>query len=257
MRTKTPLLTMDPNSVLWIDEPHLLADVYGEPSIRQRTLSNGFSLLRKMGVRVIFSTVHEERTARSLKAHIQTMVYPRRYRPSTKPKFPPWCYLRMTLIGPNPFAGRRLSDEWGIPRPQGDCRVVERPPIPPLDIYETAKLIDSWEKPDILEGIRTSAQDIKNSVGQMSQAQTMEAEQVAEQALKETLATAINSGFDFGQHDPRPRPIFWQKLLRVARQYGWQGNDKEGRTMLRILCGYDSQYRVKITDLMDLFVEVD
>ena len=161
MRTKTPLLTMDPNSVLWIDEPHLLADVYGEPSIRQRTLSNGFSLLRKMGVRVIFSTVHEERTARSLKAHIQTMVYPRRYRPATKPKFPPWCYLRLTLIGPNPFAGRRLSDEWGIPRPQGDCRVVERPPIPPLDIYETAKLIDSWEKPDILEGIRTSAQDIK------------------------------------------------------------------------------------------------
>ena len=85
----------------------------------------------------------------------------------------------------------------------------------------------------------------------------MEAEQIAEQALKEALATAINSGFDFGQHDKRPRPIAWQKLLRVARQYGWQRGDKEGRTMLRILCGYDSQYRVKIPDLMDLFVEVD
>ena len=47
------------------------------------------------------------------------------------------------LIGSNPFQGRRMSDEWGITRPQGECRKVTRPPIPPLQTYETAKPI-SW-----------------------------------------------------------------------------------------------------------------
>ena len=236
------------NAVLWIDEPHLLADRYAENSIRQRSLGNGMSLLRKMGTRLVFSTVHEERTAYSLKGPVETLIYPQRYRPRTRPKFPPWCYVRCTLIGPNPFQGRRMSDEWGITRPQGECRKVPRPPIPPLQLYETAKLIDSWEKPDILEGIRTTAKDIKDGVNGVSQDQQMDAARQAEQQLMECLAAAINQGHDFGQ-----RPLPWQKVIRVAKLHGWGGQDKEGLYILKLTCGLDSQYRVRIPDLMGLF----
>ena len=242
---------MEPNSVLWIDEPHLLADRYGENSIRQRSLSNCMSLLRKMGIRVIFSTVHEERTAYSLKGPVETLIYPQRYRPRTRhPKFPPWCYVQCTLIGPNPFQGRRMSDEWGIVRPQGECRKVVRPPIPPLQIYQTAKLIDSWEKPDILEGIRTTAQDIRNGVGRLSQEQVLSAAAQAEQFFKECIANAINMGHDFGN-----RPLPWQQVVRAAKSYGWRGEDKAGLKILKVVLksGLDSQYKVRIPDLMDLF----
>ena len=36
------------------------------------------------------------------------------------------------------------------------------PPIPPLKLYEAARLMDSFEKPNILAGIQTTADEIKS-----------------------------------------------------------------------------------------------
>ena len=46
-------------------------------------------------------------------------------------RFPPWCYVRCSLIGPQPFQSGRLGDEYDVPRQLGISRRREMPPIPP------------------------------------------------------------------------------------------------------------------------------
>ena len=91
-------------------------------------------------------------------------IYPRQYRPRRRKRqryFPPWCYVQCTHIGPNTFEGKRMSDDWGIPRPGGKCRRIDRPPIPARQIWEAAKLMDTWAKPSIAQGISTTAEAVK------------------------------------------------------------------------------------------------
>ena len=116
----------------------------------------------------MIALVLEERVGFSLKSQVHTPIYPRQYRPRRRKRqryFPPWCYVRCTHIGPNTFEGKRMSDDWGIPRPGGKCRPIDRPPIPARQIWEAAKLMDTWAKPSIAQGISTTAEAVKKRLG--------------------------------------------------------------------------------------------
>ena len=158
------------NCFVFLDEVHGLADRYAEHSTRQRTLSNSLALLRKKGIRLVMASVHEERTAFSLKGQVQYIFYPRSYRPRSLSRhgkkafrrYPKWCHVFMSRLGPNPFEGKRLSDQWEIPRTAGKCRRIDMRPLAPRALWEAAKLTDSWAKPSIAQGISTTAEAVRN-----------------------------------------------------------------------------------------------
>ena len=119
------------NCYVFLDEVHGLADRYTEHSTRQRTLANSLALLRKKGIRLVMASVHEDRVAFSLESQVHTLIYPRKYQPRRRKNqryFPDWCYIMCTHLGPNPFEGKRLSDQWEIPRPGGKCRHADTSP---------------------------------------------------------------------------------------------------------------------------------
>ena len=67
--------------------------------------------------------------------------------------------------------------------------------------------------------------------------------------LMRYLAISINAGFEVG----RRKTIEWKALVNAAREHGWTGTDKEGRTLLRDSNGYNGQYKVQVEDLMRWF----
>ena len=243
------------NCFVFLDEVHGLADRYAEHSTRQRTLSNSLALLRKKGIRLVMASVHEGRVAFSLAGHVQCLFYPRQYRPKFKKKqrrFPRWCYMRFTLLGPNPFEGKRLSDSWDIPRTGGSCRRVERPPVAARKIWEAAKLMDSFEKPSIAQGITTTAADVHKRLtegaGQPDGQAQYEQDREEFFALLRFIATAINEN---SLEDAKS--YHWKRLLNVARACGWRGEDKRGRELLRDHLGLNTQYQVKKEVLFSYF----
>ena len=121
-------------------------------------------------------------------------------------------------------------------------------PIPPLIIYEAAKLMDSWEKPNILAGIQTSAAKIKDSQQRQEgipQEQQMDQQQMGKRqerilAFFSGVAKALNSGYKF----PETTNLEWKLVVNVARQFGWVGDDKEALDIIKTVLGLTSQYRV-------------
>ncbi len=142
----------------------------------------------------------------SLKGPIDTLIYPRPYRPHGVPRFPPWCYIQCSLIGPSPFQSGRLGDDYDVPRRLGRPRRKESPPIPLLTIYESAKLMDSWEKPDILAGIQTTAAEIKTSQrGAESPEERQNAQQKEDQASMMRFYQGLPKQSIRGIKSPRQR----------------------------------------------------
>ena len=67
--------------------------------------------------------------------------------------------------------------------------------------------------------------------------------------LMRYLAISINAGFEVG----RRKTIEWKALVNAAREHGWTGTDKEGRTLLRDFIGFNAQYKVDVEDPMRWF----
>ena len=157
-----------------------------------------------------------------------------------------------TVLGPNPFEGKRLADSWDIPRTGGKCRRVDRPPVAARRIWEAAKLMDSFEKPSIAQGITTTAADVHKRLtegaGQPDGQAQYELDREAFFALLRFIATAINEN---SLEDTKS--YHWKRLLNVARACGWRGEDKRGRELLRDHLGLNSQYQVKKEVLFTYF----
>lgn len=245
------------NCFIFLDEAHTLVDRYSEQSLRNRTLANSLSLLRKKGCRMVLASVHEETVAMSLKSNVQSLVIPRKYRPSGRPKFPPWCYVRTILIGPDPFRGRRLSDSWGVPRPRGPTRKITRPPIEPLMLYEAAKLIDTWEKPSILAGINTTADKIREQGGQTTQQKIearLEEVNVNRQSFLAALATDMSAGNVYSEQ----KTVDWRVIALAAQRGGFIGDDKAAKEVMKLIPGLmNTRYAVRIEILETFFGRPD
>lgn len=242
------------HSFIFIDEAHALSDRYGENSIRQRTLSNSMAMLRKKGCFVVLASVHEERVAFSLKGLCSSIIYLVRYTPAARRRgkrmpFPPWCYVRPVLVGPNPFEGKRIADMWGLPRAQGTTRRVNRRPVNPWALYEAAKVIDTWQKPGIADGILTKADDIKSRVAGDDENTSSNLQERASEYLG-AVANAINAGYDMEAERPSMEHA---RLSELARAHGWSGENKEGIAILKAYVGLNSQYKVSIDKLMARF----
>ena len=234
------------NCALFMDEAHTLADVYGEQSNRQRLLSNALSMLRKKGVRLLLASAHESRVAMSIRAECDMLLYPRRSRRRPdKPTFPPFCYMTMQSIGPRPWRGRRLGDEWGLGRAGGRIkRRIRR--LNPLDLYRSGMLMDSFERPDITAGIQTTADALRREMAQRSDASAAKDQLAVRTDEAETFLRAIWDARQRGEFD-EPKYHF-RRVADIARAYGSPWDDKETIEFIRLHMAIDSRYKVAIDD---------
>ena len=236
---------LEDKSFVFIDEAHSPADRYAEMSVRNRSLSNSFALIRKKGIIVVMASVHEGRVAPSMKSTIDSLHLspdlPAQEADALSPLvLHPVQHHRAPAI-PVGAVGRRVrrAPADSKPAPTGDAAP------PPLVIYEAAKLMDSWEKPNILAGIQTSAAKIKDSQQReegtpQEQQQQMGKRQERILEFFSGVAKALNSGYKF----PETTNLEWKLVVNVARQFGWVGEDKEALDIIKTVLGLTSQYKV-------------
>ena len=228
--------SLPPNCVVFIDEAHSVADRYSENASRNRTLASSIALLRKNGIRLIWASVHEHAVAMSIKSEIDTLVYPATYWPSDgKYAYPPWCYVYVNLIGPQPFRGRREADNWNIERFGGAVKKTRRA-MPPGLLYEAAKLMDSWAKPDIAAGLMVSAADVRNRLEKNDDAVAASEWRDKFEVLLRALVPAIRSGWN-----PTKR-VHWRAILgELSKQKEpFKLTDEELREVCRMYLSSDA-----------------
>ena len=114
--------------------------------------------------------------------------------------------------------------------------------------------MDSFEKPNILAGIQTTADQIESGQKEYGSAEErQEAQQPDEHKavmrLFGALAKALNAGYKFGERGS----LEWRLVVGVARQYGWVGDDKEALQVLKMLDLLNTSYRVRREKLLAQF----
>ena len=70
-----------------------------------------------------------------------------------------------------------------------------------------------------------------------------------ERELLDAIARAFTARADFG----KAKRIDSTRLIRIARDHGYKGIDKEARNALKARVGFDSMYKVVTADLRNLF----
>ena len=226
------------NCTVFVDEAHSVADRYSENATRNRTLASSIALLRKNGVRLIFASVHEHAVAMSIKSELDTLIYPALYSPKEL-NYPPWCYVKTHLIGPQPFRGRREADNWEIRRFGGD---VKKRTIfmPPHLLFEAAKVMDTFAKPDIAAGIMTSAADVRQRLEQREEEVDAEVWQRKQNVLLQQLIPVIRSGWY-----PEKR-VHWRAIYgEMIKQSQTALREKEVHELCRMFFGADQSGHVK------------
>ena len=123
-----------------------------------------------------------------------------------------------------------------------------------LKLYEAAKLMDSFEKPNILAGIQTTADAIKSGHKEYGSAEERQTAQQSDEhkavmRLFGALAKALNAGYKFEERGS----LEWRLVAGVARQHGWVGEDKEALQVLKMLDLLNTSYRVRREKLLAQF----
>lgn len=250
---------LPPGSYLFIDEAHVYADRYGENSIRQRTLSSSVTMLRKRGIRMILASANEPQVAGSLKQHVETLIYPRitKWRDGMD-GYPTWCYLDLAILGPSPWQGRRMGDEWGgVGRHNGQTRLKFTPTLNPRAVYQAGKLLDTWAQPQIAAGILTSGAAIRRRLLGADGAPVTGAEKaLAIEDQARDLLKAIYDAIIGGIPNPlkkagRRSNLHYRAMANVARGGGWEGDDSEASKCFKVLNIMNSQYEVRVPAMLE------
>ena len=145
--TKAP-----PYSVLIVDELHAVLSRYRQSSLAAQQMIQSLAAVRKRRLTILGCTAQEFNVSTDFKASIDMQIYPRRRynipeegaRDSLGRFYPGWAHVDVDVIGPKPYRGRTLGDEWGIDVYGGEVK-KRTLSFPPALIYEAACLQFSFE----------------------------------------------------------------------------------------------------------------
>ena len=121
---------LEDKSFVFIDEAHSPADRYAEMSVRNRSLSNSFALIRKKGIIVVMASVHEGRVAPSMKSTIDSLIYPRTCQPRRRMRFPPGATSGAASSRPSHSGRAGWATSTTCPVRQQNCTVGRCGPHP-------------------------------------------------------------------------------------------------------------------------------
>ena len=114
--------------------------------------------------------------------------------------------------------------------------------------------MDSWEKPNVLAGIQTSAAEIKSGQREFATPEERQDTQMKEeQARMMAFCTGLAKAFNAGHKFPEARNLEWKMVVNIARQGEWIGEDRERLAVLNATVVLTNQYRAPGAELMKHF----
>ena len=108
--------TTEVNMMAVIDELHIHSNRYAQNTLRQRTSVEGLAGLRKNLSPVLGMSQQEHQIAHDWRAEVDAVFYPSRSTPpeSQRGSYPPWCWRRIDVAGPQPWRGKMMGEQLGI-----------------------------------------------------------------------------------------------------------------------------------------------
>ena len=245
-----------PGSAVFIDEVHAYVERYAEASLRQRTLSQATTSLRKIQATVLGASASEWTVGMSYKAACKWLTYPSQWHPESGYRFPPWCYIKLTSVGPQPWRGKMLGEEYGaVDMPPLRRRIVRR--LEPSEVWSTSKLVDTFDRVPIGAGYQTSADAIRKAMSGEITAEELD-DDTKWDLVMGALATAVERG-DFsrfeatGNKNERRVPAEFLAHL-VKRPTGLTLSPKEMKTLFSSRGIYvSSRGAILVDELLDQF----
>lgn len=139
--------TTEVNMMAVIDELHIHSNRYAQNTLRQRTSVEGLAGLRKNLSPVLGMSQQEHQIAHDWRAEVDAVFYPSRSTPpeSQRGSYPPWCWRRIDVAGPQPWRGKMMGEQLGIQVYREDV-TTNGFLIHPRAWYEAAKLQWSFER---------------------------------------------------------------------------------------------------------------
>ena len=163
--------------VVYFDEPQVWFESNVPQTIANRSVRQVVTTLRKMRCKMIFSTADEGGLLPIFRRETRTVYYPDRYYPGQQQRsrldleeeprrlrYPPWCYVQLTPIGPHPWRRYTLADEYGVYGRRAASRKRKPIKIPPRDNWFAAKLYDSFERVQVAAGMRVTGAMVRGAM---------------------------------------------------------------------------------------------
>ena len=152
------------HSLVSVDEAHSVLSIYRENADRNVYFNDGLAFIRKLNCKVILASAFDRRISRSAKDMCVTVLIPWQAPLPPRAKYPAFCYVWDNVITPYPYSERGIRDEYEIPRRMGHALPRTNGMHSPRTMWEAAKLMDSFETPDLAYAIEMNAAKIREAL---------------------------------------------------------------------------------------------
>lgn len=228
--------------MLDVDEVHALLDRRAGAAWVNRLNRNGAAMFGKTRARGQYASAREWDVSLDVLAACDYWIYPERYYVQSA-KFPPWCYIRTYRIK-EPMRRPRKIDEFRPERPSRG--IIPDEPMSPWMLYETAKLMDTWQRPAIAAALELTADEIRKR-----RKARADGERQAETSVD--LIEALKQAVLAGNLDPKRRAAIPVNAVHIwASEQGYAGSISETREILKGKDALNSMYRVPVPNLLDM-----
>ena len=241
--------SIEPNSVLVVDELHTYDEGVAHSSRRQRVMASGMALARKNGIRFLGITTHERRLSPMTKEQFQFAIRPLRHDPRVyqgkrglRPtgqtyKFPPYCYVLPQIFREpyGPLGSNTLLQLHNIERRRSYHWIGGQ--FNPLGIYRASMMQDTWETVDIFAGMNVDAAAMRSGANGQNPNAHHDDEAMLHAMIDDfyaAFAKSVNARYPYlDKLTPRARNIDNMHLYQAVKAYGFQHSIADMRRALR------------------------
>ena len=165
---------MPTNCALFIDEAHTFANRFNTNTTRQQMFQQALAGLRKNSTPIYLGSAQAFELPSNLKWIVNYIIYPmpRQLKTGSGTKanpdawrlpYPRWCWNTLKLLGPEPYRGKDIGEEYGIPMYDEGVGVMTKH-VSPAHWYGAAKLQHSYERLKVGESFQISSSDIRSEL---------------------------------------------------------------------------------------------
>ena len=230
-------------SVVFTDEAHTILDAYADAAYRNRAASDSVAMMRKRKIIFILASMKEHRVSSLIKEDVHWLVRPEKRAPYDGVyRLPTFCYRINRVAGPRPWRGKTRLEQLGFPLPGQKLKVRTKTVAPAL-LYESSKLLDTYDEPELLAAMNLDADAIREH---KAGAETDDPLYLVSLSLSE----AWNDGWR-----PTGKSVRWTRLAKIAEDHGCTLNRKVIHRVFDDNLEMMSGGRIRVTELQEEFFE--
>ena len=228
-------------AVVFTDEAHTILDSYADQAYRNRAASDSVAMMRKRKIIFILASMKEHRVSSLIKEDVQWLVRPEKTRPHDGVyRLPPFCYRINRVAGPRPWRGKTRMEQLGFPLPGSKLRIRPKTVSPAL-LYESSKLLDTYDEPELLAAMNLDADVIREHKSGAESGDPMYEVSLA-------LSVAWNAGWR-----PQGKSVRWTRLAKIAEDNGCELSRKVIHRVFDDNLEMMSGGRIRVTELQEEF----